>query len=71
MANEFATSMIADKVDRVARATGLSIPAVVELALDLWLSEVSEPSDQSERMAARIAQLDRVPHRAGACESIQ
>ena len=34
MANQFANSMIADKVDRVAKATGLSIPAVVELALD-------------------------------------
>jgi hypothetical protein len=55
--------MIADKVDRVARATGLSIPAVVELALDLWLTEVSEPSDQSARMAVLMAQLDSTPYR--------
>jgi hypothetical protein len=63
MANQFANSMIADKVDRVSKATGLSIPAVVELALDLWLTEVSEPSDQSARMAALMAQLDSTPYR--------
>jgi hypothetical protein len=51
----------------VAKATGLSMTAVVELALDLWLSEMSESSDQSEHMAARMAQLDgiRIPHHAG------
>jgi hypothetical protein len=63
MANQFANSMIADKVDRVSKATGLSIPAVVELALDLWLTEVSEPSDQSARMAVLMAQLDSTPYR--------
>ncbi len=71
MANQVANSMIVAKVDRVERATGLSIPAVVGLALDLWLSEVSEPTDQSERMAARIAQLDRTPYRTAGSESIQ
>ena len=64
MANQFANSMIADKVDRVAKATGLSIPAVVELALDLWLTEFSEASDQSARMAALMAELDSTPYRA-------
>jgi len=71
MAIQIADSMIADKVDRVSKATGLSMTAVVELALDLWLSEMSGASDQSEHMAARMAQLDAIPDRAGAFESIE
>jgi hypothetical protein len=71
MAIQIVDSVIADKVDRVAKATGLSMTAVVELALDLWLSEMAEASHQSEHMAARIAQLDGTPYRAGASESIQ
>ncbi|MGO8858643.1 MAG: type II toxin-antitoxin system VapB family antitoxin [Steroidobacteraceae bacterium] len=70
MAIQIADSMITDKVDRVAKATGLSMTAVVELALDLWLSEMSGASDQSEHMAARIAQLDGTPHRAGSSEPL-
>jgi hypothetical protein len=60
MAIQIADSMIADKVHRVAQATGLSMSAVVELALDLWLSEMSGSSEQCEHMAARMAQLDGV-----------
>ncbi len=70
MAIQIADSMITDKVDRVAKATGLSMTAVVELALDLWLSEMSGASDQSEHMAARIAQLDGTSHRAGSSEPL-
>ncbi len=70
MAIQIADSMIADKVDRVAKTTELSMTPKVELALDLWLSEMSGSSDQSEHMAARMAQLDAIPYRAGAFESI-
>jgi hypothetical protein len=57
-------------VDRVAKATGLSMSAVVELALDLWLSEMSGSSDESEHMAARMAQLDGLPRPGGIAEPI-
>jgi len=67
---QISDSMIAGKVDRVAEATELSMTAKVELALDLWLSEMSGASDQSEHMAARIAQLDGTPHRAGSSEPL-
>ncbi|HEY3657161.1 MAG TPA: type II toxin-antitoxin system VapB family antitoxin [Steroidobacteraceae bacterium] len=70
MAIQIADSMITDKVDRVAKATGLSMTAVVELALDLWLSEMSGSSDQSEHMAARMAQIDHIPDRTDSFESI-
>ena len=70
MAMQISDSMIAGKVDRVAEATELSMTAKVELALDLWLSEMSGASDQSEHMAARIAQLDGTPHRAGSSEPL-
>ena len=63
MAIQIADSMIADKVDRVAKATGLSMSAVVELALDLWLSEMSGSSQRCEHMAARMAELDGVEPR--------
>jgi hypothetical protein len=59
MGLEFANSMIADKIDRVAKASGLKPAAVVELALDLYLSDMSS-TDQLEHMAARMAQLDRL-----------
>jgi hypothetical protein len=70
MAIQIADSMITDKVGRVARATGMSTTAVVELALDLWLSEMAESSDQRAVMAARMAQLDALIPRAGSSEPI-
>jgi hypothetical protein len=70
MAIQIADTMIADKVDRVSKATGLSMNAVVELALDLWLTEMSSGSDQSERMAAQMAQLDGIRGHARSFESI-
>jgi hypothetical protein len=70
MAIQIADSMIADKVDRLAKATGLSMTAVVELALDLWLSEMSGSLDQSERMTALMEQLEHSPDQAGAREPI-
>jgi len=58
MAIQFSDSVITDKVTRVAKATGLSVPAVMELALDLWLAEMAVPEEHRDRMAARLAQLD-------------
>jgi hypothetical protein len=43
------------------RPAGQSAPkmnAKLELALDLWLSEMSGSSDQTAHMAARLAQLE-------------
>jgi hypothetical protein len=47
-----------EQADHGVSATGLNLTAKVELALDLWLSEMAGASDQSELMAARVAQLD-------------
>lgn len=69
MAIQIADSIIADKVDRVSKASGMSMAAVVELALDLCLSEMFESTDQLDHMAARMAQLDRMPRRTGAIDS--
>jgi hypothetical protein len=57
MATQFADSMIIDNVDRVSQSTALSRTAAVELALDLWLSEMSD-ADERTLMADRIARLD-------------
>lgn len=64
MAIQIADSTIVSKVDRVARATGLSMNAVVELALDLWLSEMAASSEQTAHMAARMAELDGIADRS-------
>jgi len=56
MATQFADSMTTDNVDRVSKST-LSRTAAVELALDLWLGEMSD-ADERNLMAVRIARLD-------------
>ena len=60
MAIQIADSMNTGKIDRVARATGLTMNAVVELALDLWLSEMAGSSDQTDHMAERMAQSNQI-----------
>lgn len=69
MAIQIADSMI-DQVDRSAHATGLVLTAKTELALALWLSEMSGASDQSERMAARMAQLDDLSPDEGSSQPV-
>jgi hypothetical protein len=68
MAIEIADSKIADNADLVAMSTGLNLPGAVELALDLWLGEMSGSTDQLQHMAARIARLDGVPPQDGSLE---
>lgn len=70
MALQIANSTVVQKVDRLAKAMGLSKTAVVERAVDLLLSELPGASDQSQRMTALLQQLDRIPERADAFEAI-
>ena len=50
-------------VERLARRTGLSKTAAVEQAVDRMLKELAAPGEGSARMAALLAQLDRIPDR--------
>jgi len=47
--------------ERPAGQSAFHMNAKLELALGLWLSEMSGPSDELAHMAARMAQLDNRP----------
>ena len=66
MALQIANPVVVSKVERLAKATGLSKTAAVERAVDRLLSESIGTSDKGERLAALLAQLDRIPERPDA-----
>ena len=66
MALRITDPAVVGKVEQLAKATGLSKTAVVERAVDRLINETTGPSDKAERIAALLAQLDRVPERADA-----
>jgi antitoxin VapB len=70
MALQIANPAVVSKVERLAKATGLSKTAVVERAVDHLLSEMANTTDQTERIAALLAQLDRIPDRADAFDPL-
>ncbi len=70
MALQIANPVVVAKVERLARATGLTKTAVVERAIDRMASEKRSAAD-SGRMAALLAQLDRVPDRSDAHDPVQ
>ena len=70
MALQIANPVVVSKVERLAKRTGLSKTALVERAIDRLSSETSGTARQAERMAALLAQLDRVPDRADAADPL-
>jgi antitoxin VapB len=70
MALQIANPVVVSKVERLAKATGLSKTAVVERAVDRLLAEMGSTADQTERIAALLAQLDRIPDRADAFDPL-
>jgi antitoxin VapB len=70
LALQIANPAVVSKVERLAKATGLSKTAAVERAVDRLLSEVVNASDPTERVAALLAQLDRIPDRADAFDPL-
>jgi antitoxin VapB len=66
MALQIANPVVVGKMERLAKATGLSKTAVVERALDRLLGETMVKTDSDKRVAALLAQLDRVQDRADA-----
>jgi antitoxin VapB len=74
MALQIANPIVVAKVERLARATGLTKTAVVERAIDRLASETqgaSDPGRKAARMAALLAQLDRVPERTDAFDPLE
>lgn len=66
MTLQISNSIVVQKVDRLAKTMGLSKTAVVERAVDRLLYEISGLTDQTERITALLAQLDRIPDRSDA-----
>ena len=70
MALQIANPSVVSKVERLARRTGLSKTAAVEQAVDRMLKELAAPGTESTRMAALLAQLDRIPDRPEAADPL-
>ena len=70
MALQIANPSVVSKVERLAKLTGLSTTALVERAVDRLLSETEQPSKQAARLAALVAQLDRIPDRSDASDPL-
>ncbi len=68
MALQIANPAVIEKVERLAKATGLSKTGVVDRALDRLIAETSAQvnAKRGDRMAALLAQMDRIPDRADA-----
>jgi antitoxin VapB len=70
MALQIANPVVVEKVERLARATGLTKTAVVERAIDTLASQTRAMVAPGQ-MAALLAQLDRVPDRADAYDPLE
>ena len=70
MALQIANPVVVAKVERLARALGLTKTAVVERAIDRLASEVPSAS-ATRRMAAILEQIDRVPDRPDALDPLE
>jgi antitoxin VapB len=70
MALQIANPVVVAKVERLARATGLTKTAVVERAIDALASQTRAAAVPA-RMAALLAQMDRVPDRADAYDPLE
>lgn len=71
MALQIANPSVVSKVERLAKRTGLSKTALVERAVDRLLSETAQPSNKdAARLAALLAQLDRIPDRSDASDPL-
>ena len=72
MALQIANPIVVGKVERLAKASGLSKTAAVEKAVDQLLSETVTPKGNTDRrLAALIEQLDRIADLPDAFEPLQ
>jgi antitoxin VapB len=70
MALHVTNPTVVAKVERLARVTGLTKTPIVERAIDRLAGD-AQGGSEPERMAALLAQLDRVPDRADAFDPLQ
>ncbi|MDR1227764.1 MAG: type II toxin-antitoxin system VapB family antitoxin [Azoarcus sp.] len=63
---QIADPVVVDKVERLARATGLNKTAAVEQAVDRLLREAEGVVQPAASLVALLEQFDRLPDRADA-----
>ncbi|MDR2032504.1 MAG: type II toxin-antitoxin system VapB family antitoxin [Azoarcus sp.] len=63
---QIANPVVVDKVERLARATGLNKTTAVERAVDRLPRETEGAEQPAARLAALLEQIDRIPDRADA-----
>lgn len=68
---QIANPKVVHKVEQLAKATGLSKTAAVEQAVDRLLAETQVSPDLGARIAALLAQLDRIPDRPDAFDPLE
>lgn len=71
MSLQIANPGVIDKVERLARATGLNKTAAVERAVERLLRELEGPVASVERFDALLAQIDRIPDRLDAYDPLE
>jgi antitoxin VapB len=74
MALQIANRVVVGKIERLASLTGMNKTAAVEVAVDCLLAEadVAAARDGGDgRMAALLAQLDRVPDLRAAFDPLE
>lgn len=70
MSLQIANPGVVEKVERLARNTGLSKTAAVERAVDRLLRDTEGAAPPAERLKALLAQLDQVPDQPGAFDPL-
>jgi antitoxin VapB len=71
VALQIANPAVVAKVDRLAKATGLTKTAVVEKAVDLMARDVAGVTASVKSMATILAQADRIPDRHDAFDPLE
>lgn len=74
MALQIANPKVVDKIERLAALTGLNKTAAVESAVDRLLAHThvhAARASTPSRMAALLAQLDRIPDLPGAFNPLE
>jgi len=72
MAIQIANPVVVEKVERFAKAKGLTKTAAVERALDLALEDETRRKDElRRRVYALLAEIDRIPDRPDAFDPLE
>jgi antitoxin VapB len=71
MALQIANPCVVAKVEKLAKATGLTKTALVERAVDRLQHEIQQPAADQSRLRSLLAQLDRIEDRADAADPLE